>query len=38
MTFRKANIRAVLAEYYGIDDLTAEEVAAIQKRKKRFLN
>ncbi len=34
----EANIRSVLAEYYGIDDLTAEEVAAIQKRKKRFLN
>ena len=34
----EAHIRDVLAEYYGIDDLTAEEVAAIQKRKKRFLN
>ena len=34
----EANIRSVLAEFYGIDDLTAEEVAAIQKRKKRFLN
>lgn len=34
----EANIRSVLAEYYGIDDLTAAEVAAIQKRKKRFLN
>ncbi|MCU0579289.1 MAG: alkaline phosphatase [Desulfobacterota bacterium] len=34
----EANIRSVLAEFYGIDDLTAEEVAAVQKRKKRFLN
>ncbi|EAX48541.1 Alkaline phosphatase [Thermosinus carboxydivorans Nor1] len=31
-------IRSIVADYYGVTDLTAEEVAAIQKAKKGQLN
>ena len=34
----EGRIQAVLAEFYGIEDLTAEEVTEIQKAKKGFLN
>jgi alkaline phosphatase len=34
----EARIKSVMAEFYGLEDLTSEEVAAIQKKKKGLLN